>query len=369
MLLRQLVKFASVGLALGIIGCGQPETGVEAEAKSSQAQQATLVQLDGPTMGSQYHLSLVPGPAGLPADAKQQVEALLAELDSQFSTWRDDSEIARFNQLGANGRLPVSAAVAEVARTARQIGEASGGALDISVMPLLRLWGFTAGSKPLATLPDAASIDAALAVVGQERWSVQGQQLSKTEAGVELEFSALVAGYAADRLAERVERWGVDSYLLDVTGEMRVKGQHPQGRPWRVAVEKPEPGLERTVERIIDLHDTGMATSGDYRNFQLVNGKRYSHTLDPRSGRPVDHPLVSATVLAPSAMVADAWATALLAMGPDQAMAMAELNNLAVLLILRDGEAFNEWASSAFNAYVEQGTAAKTAAEEGAKAH
>lgn len=352
---RQLFRPALVGLAFFVAGCEQPAP--------APAPATALVQLEGPTMGSHYHLSLVPGPAGLPADAQQQVDALLAELDGQFSTWRDDSELSRFNQLGANGRLAVSAAVAEVARTARQIGEASGGALDVSVMPLLRLWGFAAGSQPLASPPTAASIEAAMNLTGPQRWSVQAQQLGKTLAGVELEFSALVAGYAADRLAEQVERWGVQHYLLEVTGEMRVKGQHPEGRPWRIAVEKPEPGLQRAVERIIDLRDIGVATSGDYRNFQLVDGKRYSHTLDPRSGRPIDHLLVSATVLDPSAMVADGWATALMVMGPEQAMAMAELNNLAVLLILREGETFSEWSSSALLAYLAKANAATPAEE------
>ena len=343
---HQLVRPALVGLAFFIAGCEQP------------APDSALVQLEGPTMGSHYHLSLVAGPNGLPADAQQQVDALLAELDRQFSTWRDDSEISRFNQLGANGRLAVSAEVAEVARAARQLGEASGGALDVSVMPLLRLWGFAAGSQPLVSPPDDASIQAALAVTGPQRWSVQAQQLSKTAAGVELDFSALVAGYAADQLAERVERWGIEHYLLEITGEMRVKGQHPEGRPWRIAVEKPEAGLQRAVERVIDLRDIGVATSGDYRNFQLVDGKRYSHTLDPRSGKPIDHLLVSVTVLNPSAMVADGWATALMAMGPEQAMAMAELNNLAVLLIQREGEAFSEWSSSALLAYLAKGNSA-----------
>ena len=313
--------------------------------------QVPLVQLNGPTMGSTYHLTLVSPAQGLPADAQAQIDLLLQRMDKAFSTYRNDSEIARFNHSQDTHPQTVSEDVVTVAKAALQLGKDSEGALDVTLGPLLRLWGFGGHDKP-AALPSDAAIAAAKAQTGLAKLVVAETTLTKTDPTLEIDFSAVVAGYAADQLALLVESWGVTDYLLEVTGEMRVKGRHPAGRPWRIAVEKPVAGSERAVERVVELHDIGVATSGDYRNFYVVDGKRYSHTLDPLTGRPIEHLMVSVTVLHPSAMVADGWATALMAMGPERGREMATRHELAVLMILKEGEVFTEWASPAMQPYL-----------------
>lgn len=333
----QLLRPALVGLAFFINGCEQAA--------------APVVQLQGPTMGSTYHLTLVAPPGGLPVDAQAQIDALLADVDQTFSTYRNDSELARFNQQQTTAAVAVSPPLIEVAREALRIGAASGGALDVTVGPLLKLWGFGGQGVP-ATIPPQEQIDQVRQLTGLDKFELGEGTYRKKLAGLSLDFSSVVAGYAADRMAVMVERWGVTNYLLELTGEMRVKGSHPAGRPWRIAVEKPVAGTERHVERVVELHDIGVATSGDYRNFYLVDGKRYSHTINPQTARPIDHLMVSVTVLHPSAMTADGWATAFMAMGPERAKAVAEEQELAVLLILKEGEQFVEWSSPAMNPYL-----------------
>ncbi len=332
--LQQYLKPALIGLVFFIAGCEQA------------VQQQPLLQLSGPTMGSSYNLSVVAPAGGLPADAQQQIDRLLADIDQQFSTWRNDSELARFNQQQGIEPVAVSRELVVVAREALRIGNLSNGALDVTVGPLLKLWGFDRHHQP-EVLPDEAAIAATRALTGLDKLLVTEATFAKRVAQLSLDFSALVAGHAADRLATLIEGWGVNHYLLEVTGEMRVKGMHPAGRPWRIAVEKPVASGGRSVERVIELHDIGVATSGDYRNFYEVDGRRYSHTINPQSGKPIDHLMVSVTVLDPSAMTADGWATALMAMGPEPAKQIAEQQQLAVLLILKQDGTFIEWSSSA----------------------
>ncbi|MBQ1783767.1 MAG: FAD:protein FMN transferase [Gammaproteobacteria bacterium] len=339
MRLLQYLKPALTGLVFFIAGCEQP------------VQQQPLLQLSGPTMGSSYNLSLVAPAGGLPADAQQQIDRLLADIDQQFSTWRDDSELARFNQQQGTEPVAVSSELVVVAREALRIGKLSDGALDVTVGPLLKLWGFDRHQQP-EVLPDETAIAAVRAVTGLDKLQVTDSTFAKVIPPLSLDFSALVAGHAADRLASLIDGWGVNHYLLEVTGEMRVKGMHPASRPWRIAVEKPVAGGGRSVERVIELRDIGVATSGDYRNFYEIDGQRYSHTINPQSGKPIDHLMVSVTVLDPSAMTADGWATALMAVGPEQAKQLAEQQRLAVLLILKQDDAFIEWSSSAMAPYL-----------------
>jgi thiamine biosynthesis lipoprotein len=303
-------------------------------------------------MGTTYTVKVVAAPAGHTRDSlRAEVEAILGRIDRQFSTYRDDSEISRFNLADSTEWLPVSADVVAVARTARRMSQWSGGAFDITAAPLLSLWGF--GRKPgNERVPGAAEIAAAQRNVGYRKLQIRASPpaLRKQVHEVQLDLNALVAGHAADLVAARFEQLGVRNYLVDMGGEFRLKGHNALGHAWAVAVEAPFPDRQRTG-RILELTDCAVSTSGSYRNFFELDGQRYTHVLDARNGRPIRHDLASVTVLAPTALEADAWATALLILGHEEGMRLAEHERLAALFMVRRGEDFEETASSAFGAY------------------
>ena len=280
------------------------------------------------------------------------VEAVLDEVNSSMSTYRADSEISRFNALPVDEWFDVSPDFYTVLSTAMAIGWQSHGAYDVTVAPLVDLWGF-GPQGPVAAPPSDDTVTDVLERVGQDhlRLDGEGQRLLK-RSPVTLDFSSIAKGFGVDRVAQWLSAQGVARYLVEVGGEMRLAGLSARGDPWRIAIERPDSG-DRGVEQAIRLTDTGVATSGDYRNFFEIDGQRFSHSIDPRRGYPVAHDLVSVTVVHPSAMIADGWATALVVLGYEDAMAVAQEQGLAVYFIRRQGEAFSDSHTPAFEPYLE----------------
>lgn len=314
------------------------------------------VRLTGATMGTRYNITWLavrghPEPEAIHIG----VEKVLEEVNASMSTWREDSEISRFNASEPGDWFRVSRGFADVFEMAQTVNAASGGAYDVTVAPLVNLWGFGAAGSGAAgpgagigdSVPEAAAIDAALALVGQGRVELDAAVPALRKSGpVELDFSSIAKGYGVDRVAGWLEEVGIHRYLVEIGGEIRVSGDNPRGTPWRIAVEQPDSGI-RAVAETVRLQDAAIATSGDYRNFFEVEGVRYSHTIDPRTGRPVHHDLVSVTVIHPSATMADAWATALTVLGTEKALETARREELAVYLISRDGDGFRAQSSPA----------------------
>lgn len=306
-------------------------------------------KLSGPTMGTVWNVTLtLPGDLGIGADALvADIEAELEAVNSSMSTYREDSEISRFNRSPVGQWTTVSPAFYTVLAAALDLGEKSDGAYDVTVGPLVNLWGFGPGEASV-TPPAAEAIQATLADVGQNKLQADDSASAvRKSVNVYLDFSSIAKGYAVDRIAMRLGERGVADYLVEVGGEMRVAGKSPRGDAWRVAIEQPDP-TQSGIARAIRLVDAAIATSGDYRNYFETDGVRYSHSIDPRTGYPVTHELVSVTVVHPSAMLADAWATALAVMGPDEALSVAEEQGLAVYLIERDDEAYASRHTQAF---------------------
>jgi thiamine biosynthesis lipoprotein len=311
------------------------------------------IQLSGSSMGTTWHVTVVPA-AGTPdaADLQQGIEAELESVNHSMSTYQQDSEISRFNQSPTEQWFPVSPAFYAVLSAALDIGGKSEGAYDVTVGPLVNLWGF-GPDGPVAGPPSAEAIRSVLQRVGQghlELDTAQHRVLKHRE--VALDFSSIAKGYGVDRVATWLESQGQHRYLVEVGGEMRLAGPSPRGDAWRIAIERPESG-DRAVEQAIRLTDVGVATSGDYRNFFEIDGQRFSHSIDPRRGYPVAHDLVSVTVVHPSCMIADGWATALVVLGYDRAMAVAQEQGLAVYFIRRQGEAFIDSHTPAFAPFLE----------------
>lgn len=318
-----------------------------------QGSDGSLLQFSGSTMGTTYTVKAVQVPESIDSAALQtQVEDILAEVNGQMSTYDANSELSRFNQSETTDWVTVSPELAQVVQQALRISRLSRGAFDVTVGPLVNLWGF--GPEMSADeLPAKAALEAALARVGYQRLHARltPPALKKDGADIYVDLSAIAKGYGVDRLAEYLEAQGIDHYLVEIGGELRGKGLNPAGVPWRVAIEKPDPG-QRAVQRVIEISDQAIATSGDYRNFFEKDGQRYSHAIDPETGQPVRHELASVTVVNPSALEADAWATALLVLGPQQGAQLAEEQNLAAFLLVLNDMDINEKSTSRFTHYL-----------------
>lgn len=297
----------------------------------------TVLRLSGQAMGTTYNVVAVDAPVG-EAEVRRAIEGELVALNAQMSNWAAGSEVARFN--AQSGSVRVSNVLADVVRAAQQITRATGGAFDIAAGPLIDLWGFGAGTSR-TTPPAAAQIAQAQAAVGQV--ALDGDTLRKTDPGASLYLSGIGKGHGIDRFARALAQLGLTDYMIEVGGDLYAAGKNPDGQPWQIGIESPDGG---PMLRMASVSGRGLATSGDYRQFFEADGQRYSHLIDPRSGRPVTHGTASATVIADNAMLADAWATAMLVLGREAGLELAEAQGLAVLFVERDG--LKMTASSAF---------------------
>ena len=297
-----------------------------------------LESLGGPTMGSTWSVKYVRSPGGpKPADVQPEVEKVLAEVDLQMSTYRSDSDIERFNHLPANRCQVMPAGVLQLVRFGEQLSIASQGSYDLTVEPLLDLWGFGPQAR-IERVPTPEQVAQVLQRVGHGHLRIDGDQLCK-DAPVEVDFNSIAAGYAVDLISARLQALGISSFLAEATGELKAVGKKPDGTPWRVALEAPRDD-QQVAQKLIDLDGYGVSTSGDYRNYFEQGGQRYSHTFDALSGAPVVHALTSVTVIDPSALRADGLSTLLLILGPERAWDHANEHKIAAFFVIRADKRF-----------------------------
>ncbi|MGE0385255.1 MAG: FAD:protein FMN transferase [Gammaproteobacteria bacterium] len=287
-------------------------------------------------MGTTWRVMIASLPRGVQrAGLQADIEAILDRIDRGMSTWRADSELSRFNAHAGTDWYPVSMDVATVVTAALEVGRASGGAFDVTVEPLVELWGF-GRTRQAQRVPDPDAVAAARARVGYRMLHARTapSALRKDRPDLRVDLSAIAPGYAADLIAAMLDRLGTHGYLIDVGGELFARGRNGSGQRWRVGVQTPDAAPGR-FQAVVELHDRAMSTSGDYRNFFEVDGVRYSHLIDPRRGRPVSSPLASVTVLAPDAMHANAWDTALMVLGPRAGPDLAQRLGIPAMFIAR----------------------------------
>jgi len=308
------------------------------------------VHLSGPTMGTVYNVKYVPVEGVDSSELQTKIDACLLEVNQLMSTYMTDSELSRFNQWHSTAPFPLSAQTLKVMQEAKRLGEMSEGLLDVTVGPLVNLWGFGPQARP-EKIPSAQAILQAKAHIGLNKLTLGTTWASKSDVDLYVDLSTIAKGYGVDKVAALLEEQNLHNYLVEIGGEMRLAGKKASGQEWRVAVEKPVTS-ERAVERIISVGNNAIATSGDYRNYYEEDGKRYSHLINPNTGYPIEHNLVSVTVLHPSSMTADGLATALSIMGKDKALALAEAELLAVLLITKEDNDFKEYTSAKFDEIV-----------------
>jgi len=323
-------------------------------ACDNKAVGTNAVTLNGITMGTTYTVKInEPGRNHDSVQIKRTIDNLLEDLNARMSTYLSDSELSRFNQSRATGWVNISDDLYAVIDAAINISKLSGGAFDITIGPLVNLWGFGPIDKRF-TVPDDAMIQATLLNTGIDKIHLNSasRTIRKDQANIYLDLSGIAKGYAADRIAQLLrEQFAIQNYLVEIGGEIQAKGVNPDNKAWRVGIEKPV-NNSREVERIISLENIGMATSGDYRNFFEKNGIHYSHIIDPQTGNPVKHKLVSVTVLHTESMIADAWATALEVLGPEQGMKTANSLDLPVLFIVKKQDGIGEKMSASFKKYI-----------------
>ncbi len=304
-------------------------------------------------MGTTWSAVILPPKKGeLPDDdaLKAGLDDVLISVNNQMSTWQDDSELSAFNRFQQTGWFSVSEPLARVVQEALNISQLSGGVYDVTVGPLVNLWGFGAAEKTSsAVVPEQSAIDETLSRVGYTKLAVRPEPpaLKKQVAGVYVDLSSIAKGYGVDRLAAYLNGLGVTDYMVEIGGEIHVKGRSPRGDNWRIAVEKPV-GLESSIQQGLNLKAGGLATSGDYRNFFSAGGQRYSHTLNPVTGYPVKHNLASVSVIAENTMLADAYATMLMAMGEVKGKAFALDKGLDAYFIWRTDDGFETFATDGF---------------------
>lgn len=313
-------------------------------AVAGVAQAETFV-IRGATMGTTYQIKF---PADADADREQihaEVEQVLAEIDRQMSTYRPDSELSRFNRAAAGAWFAVSKPVAEVVAAARAISEQTDGAMDVTVGPLVKLWHFGPADKANAANkrrahrpapPTEAEIAATRERVGYKKLEVRinPPALRKAVEGLEVDLNSIAPGYSIDRITEVLQKRGIENSMVELGGEVRARGVREDGQPWRIAVERPtKVEGERELQSSVPLENASIATAGEYRNFFEADGHRYSHIMDPTTGRSVERPLASVTVVAEKCIDADGWDTPLWVLGPERGIECATKHNVAALYI------------------------------------
>ncbi|KQA24008.1 thiamine biosynthesis lipoprotein [Vibrio metoecus] len=310
------------------------------------------VHISGPTMGTTYNIKYIQQPGVADSTTLQtEIDRLLEEVNDQMSTYRKDSELSRFNQHTKCGsRLRYTTQTATVVKEAIRLNGLTEGALDVTVGPLVNLWGFGPEARP-DIVPTDEELNTRRAITGIEHLTVEGNTLSKDIPELYVDLSTIAKGWGVDVIADYIQSQGIENYMVEIGGEIRLKGLNREGVAWRIAIEKPSVD-QRSVQEIIEPGEYAIATSGDYRNYFEQDGVRYSHIIEPKTGRPINNRVVSVTVLDKSCMTADGLATGLMVMGEERGMAVAEANQIPVLMIVKTDDGFKEYASSSFKPFL-----------------
>ena len=301
---------------------------------SKMSTESARIALNGPTMGTRWSALFFAEPSLEPSPIRAALQAAVDEVDGHMSTWNPGSDLMRLNAAPVGEWIAVPARLREVLRLGLEIGRASGGAFDIGMGDAVTAWGF----GPAAAAPDG--IHAAMKTrrrPAHEVLEFDGDRLRKA-APIALDLNGIAKGYGVDRLAETLRDHGISDGLVGIDGEMRAMGLRPYGEAWTIAVEAPD-AERRAPHSILALQDASVATSGDYRHWVEVQGRRLSHTMDPRRGAPLIASPASVTVVARTCAEADAWATALMVLGSDKGAALARRSGLDTLFLLRDDDA------------------------------
>ncbi len=308
-------------------------------ASLAQSLDNSIIELRGQTMGTTYMVKVFDPPSDLEETITEAVDAELRRVNDQMSTYLKSSEISRFNKSDSTDWFDVSPETASVVEYALEVSGKTDGAFDPTVGPLVNLWSF-GPEKRNQTVPSDSEIETTRKQIGFQNLEVRKDPpaIRKSIAEIQIDLSAIAKGHGVDRVIDLLSERGAKNVFVEIGGEVRVLGDKA-GAPWMVGIQRPDSELNALLVRR-PLREAAMATSGDYRNRFEIDGQLFSHTIDPRTGRPVTHDLASVTVIARNCMQADAWATAINVLGPDAGLQAAKDNGLDALLVSRIGDSF-----------------------------
>lgn len=335
---RRPPLLAIAALFLLLVGCSENDRPLESP-----------VQLEGAIFGSFYQVTIADSLTQ--GDAQRLEEGLLEVLEdvnAAMSIYREDSELMAFNHSPVGEWQPLSDELIEVLAISRSVAEASNGAFDVTIGGLVNLWSFGSEARP-REIPDEQTLNERLAEVGPDSIEVDESGLqARRLRDIFVDLGGVAKGHGTDRVGAYLDGQGIEHYLVNLGGDLIVRGyRDTESQPWRIGIEAPF--VERQeAQHILPLDMISVATSGDYRNYFEEDGRRYSHTLDPRTGRPIDHRLASVTVAHPSNAWADAWATALMVLGEEEGMVLARNQDLKVLMLIREEDGWASVATPAF---------------------
>ncbi len=364
-IVKNLTASAKRAFVVAVVLLGLISFGTGCSKQASPA----LLKLSGQTMGTSWNATLVRPPADV--DFQSAIQAAVEEVDSKMSTYRDDSELSRFNRAGVGESFLISALTFKVLGHALTLAENSGGAFDPTILPLVEGWGF--GAREGEEQPSAEQIAEWRSQMGWRHLSIGEETpppeqragapaspaaktipVEKTKAGLRVDLSANAKGFGVDHAAAAIQSNGCADFLIEVGGELRASGLKADGSAWRIGIDRPVLDLfaPRDLQQVIEVGDWSVATSGDYRNYREVDGKRISHLIDPRTGYPITHNLASVTVLAKDCMTADGLATAMTILGVEAALELlAQYPDTHAYFIFRDGDGFRVRESVGFQAF------------------
>ena len=312
-----------------------------------------LVSINGLTMGTSYSIKIVPNENELDKNTLHtHIEKILADVNQAMSTYISDSELSLFNQSKVTDWQVLSEDLFRVIEHGNQVSLVSHGAFDITIGPLVNLWGF--GPDPYTReIPSDSVIQSIKQHTGYEKLNFDAttQRISKSDPVVRIDLSGIAKGFAVDKIAQYLNELGITDYLVEIGGELIGKGTNAKQQAWQIGIEQANP-LQRSVQRIVGLDNIAMATSGDYRNYFENDGIRYSHTIDPETGKPISHTLAAVTVLHSSAMHADALATAFMVSGPEKSLTLANEIGAALYMIIKTNAGFEERYNKRFKPYL-----------------
>lgn len=307
-----------------------------------------IIEFVGQSMGTTYKVVAVDHDNSVSeAEVKTQVTAALADVNRAMSNWDASSEISRINAAPAGQSLAMSSGLAQVMQAAADVNAASRGRFDTTLGPLIEAWGF--GAPGQQAMPSDAVIAEAQAKSGHDNSLVlAGTSVQKTRPEAQVYLAGIGKGYGADHVGRALEQMGLTDYLIEIGGDLYASGRNPDGLAWQIGIESPDPS-KQGVMGVVGVSGMGLASSGDYRNYFEADGQRFSHLIDPITGRPVDHNTASATVMSENAMLADAWSTAMLILGREHGLEIAADNNIAVHFVDRTADgSFATYQSKAF---------------------